>query len=116
MKRQIHANLFYIKFCQNWLSSTLLIFLNTHLGYSLNFTVVYHCHVMGGIPPPCRGIVGKNRSTRSKTIVRRGCPLGSRGGPFTVSHSVNFLWFYMVLDLLSLIFVTYLLTYKPPKD
>ena len=23
-----------------------------HLGYSFNFTVVYLCHVMGGIPPP----------------------------------------------------------------
>ena len=46
------------------------IFLNTHLGYSLNFSVVYHCHIMGGIPPPGRGIVGKNRSTRSKTTER----------------------------------------------
>ena len=39
-----------------------LFFLNTHLGYSLNFTVVCLCHMMGGIPPPSRGIVGKNRS------------------------------------------------------
>ena len=31
---------------------------------------IYLCHVMGGIPPPSRGIVGKNRSTRRKTTVR----------------------------------------------
>ena len=36
-------------------------FSNTHLGISLNFTDV--C-LMGGIPPPSRGIVEKNRSTR----------------------------------------------------
>ena len=36
----------------------------THLGYSFNFTVSCHCQVMGGIPPPSRGIVGENRSTR----------------------------------------------------
>ena len=28
------------------------LFFNCHLGYSFNFTVVYLCHVMGGIPPP----------------------------------------------------------------
>ena len=46
------------------------LFFYTHLGYSLNFTVVYHCQVMGGIPQPSGGIVGKNRSTLSKTTVR----------------------------------------------
>ena len=45
-------------------------FFNTHLSYSLNFTAVCLCHVMGGIPPPSRGIVGKNLSTQSKTTVR----------------------------------------------
>ena len=45
-------------------------FFFTHLGYSLNFTVVYHFLVMGGIPPLSRGIVGKNQSTWSKTTVR----------------------------------------------
>ena len=60
-------------------------FLYTHLGYSLNFTIVCHCHVMGGILLPSRGIVGKNRSSRSKTTVRskKVGPLGSRSGPFT---------------------------------
>ena len=43
-------------------------FLYTHLGYSLNFTVVCLCHVMGK-PPPGRGKVGKNRSTWSKPTV-----------------------------------------------
>ena len=39
----------------------------------------------GGIPLPSRGIVGKNRSARSKTTVRskKVGPLGSRSGPFT---------------------------------
>ena len=46
------------------------IFFYIHLGYSFNFTVVYLCHIMGGIPPPGGGIVGKNQSTRSKTTVR----------------------------------------------
>ena len=44
------------------------LFFNTHLGYSFNFTVFYLCQIMGGIPPPSGGIVGKNRSTR-KLIV-----------------------------------------------
>ena len=37
-------------------------------------------NIMRGIPPPSRGIVGKNWSTRSKTTVRskRGCPLNPR--------------------------------------
>ena len=35
-----------------------------HLSYSFNFTVVYFCQIMGGIPPPSGGIVGKNRITR----------------------------------------------------
>ena len=58
---------------------------NTHLGNSLNFTTVCHCQVMGGIPLPSRGMLGKNRSTQSKTTVRskRVGPLGSRWGPFT---------------------------------
>ena len=40
------------------------------LGYSLNFIIVCHCHFKGGIPPPSRGIVGKNQSAQSKTTVR----------------------------------------------
>ena len=65
--------------------SFFLFFIYIHLGYSLNFTVVYLCLITGGIPPPGGGIVGKNRSTRSKTTVRRERvgPLGSRWGPFT---------------------------------
>ena len=39
-------------------------FLNTHLGFSLIFTVVCHCQVTGGIPPPSGGIGGENRSSR----------------------------------------------------
>ena len=56
-------------------------FFNTHLGYSLNFTVVCHCQVMGGIPSPSGGIVGENWSTRSKATVgsKRVGPLGSNG-------------------------------------
>ena len=46
-------------------------FFNAHLGYSFNFTIVYLCHVIGGIPPPSGVIVGKNWSTRRKTTVRR---------------------------------------------
>ena len=46
------------------------IFFNTHLGYPLNLIFVCHRHVMGGIPLPSRGIVGKNQNTRSKTTVR----------------------------------------------
>ena len=50
----------------------------THLRYPLNFILVCHRHVMGGIPLPSRGIVGKNRRTQSKTTVRskRVGPLG----------------------------------------
>ena len=44
------------------------IFFYTHLGYSLNFTVVCHCQVMGGIPPPSGGIVGENQCTRSIAV------------------------------------------------
>ena len=29
--------------------------------YSFNFTVVYLCQIVGGIPPPSGVIVGKNR-------------------------------------------------------
>ena len=60
-------------------------FFYIHLGYSLYFTVVCLCHITRGIPPPRSGIVGKNRSTRSKTTVRnkRVGPLGSKWGPFT---------------------------------
>ena len=44
------------------------VFLHIHLGYYFNFIVVcYRCS--GGIPPPSRGIVGKNSSARSKTTV-----------------------------------------------
>ena len=51
-------------------------FLNTHLGYSFNFTVVYLCQIKGGIPPPIRGILGKNRSTWNKpsNFVNRDLP------------------------------------------
>ena len=49
----------------------------------------WYCHdsaitiPLGGIPPPGRGIVGKNQSTRSKTTVRskRYFPLKVRRGP-----------------------------------
>ena len=62
-------------------------FLNTHLGYSLNFTVVYHCLNHGGIPPPNRGIVGKNRSTLDLDKSLKCPPAGSWqpccGLPFT---------------------------------
>ena len=52
-----------------WLNSTLvsfkvLFFFNIHFGYSLYFTVVCLWHITRGVPPPGRGIVGKNRSTR----------------------------------------------------
>ena len=76
-----------------------LVFFNTHLGCSLNFTVVCHCQVMGGIPPPSGGMVGKNRSTRSKTTVKskRVGPLGSNGAPLLGFHSVIFLLvFYFI--------------------
>ena len=33
----------------------LLLFCFSHLGYPLNFTFVFHCHVKGGIPLPSRG-------------------------------------------------------------
>ena len=54
---------------------------------------------MGGTPPPRGGIVGKNRSTRSKTTARsktnarskRVGPLGSNGVPLLWSHSDNLL-------------------------
>ena len=39
-----------------------VFFYNTHLGYSLYFTVVCLCHITRGVPPPSGGIVGKNRS------------------------------------------------------
>ena len=57
-------------------------FFYIHLGYSFSFTVVYLCQIIGGIPSPSGGIVGKNRS---KTTVRskRVGPLGSRWGPFS---------------------------------
>ena len=48
---------------------TLILILNkffqTHLGYPLDFIFFFYRHVMGGIPLPSRGIVGKNRSNRS---------------------------------------------------
>ena len=46
----------------------------------------------GGIPPPSRGIVGKNQSTQGKTTVRskRVGPLGQNGAPLLGSHSVTF--------------------------
>ena len=68
-------------------------FFYIHLGYSFNFTDVYLCHIMWGIPPPSGGIVGKNRSTRRKTTVRskRVGPLGSNGAPLLGSHSDTFI-------------------------
>ena len=82
----------YVFYAWNYQGFFLLFFF-THLGYSLNFTVVCHCQVKGGIPPPSRGIVGDNRSTRSKTTVRRKRvgPLGSNGAPLLGSHRVIFL-------------------------
>ena len=55
-------------------------FFNTHLGNPFDFIFVFHRHVMGGILPPSRGIVGKNRSTGNKTTVRskRVGPLGGQ--------------------------------------
>ena len=47
-----------------------IFFFNSHLGYSVNFTVACHRQVVGGIPPPSGDIVGENRSTRSKTTIR----------------------------------------------
>ena len=72
--------------------------LYTHLGYSLDFTVVCHCQVMGGIPPLSGGIVGENQSTRSETSVRskRVGPLGSNGSPLLGSHSVIFLLVFII--------------------
>ena len=32
------------------------VFLNTHLGYSVNFTFVYLWQIKGGIPPPSGGL------------------------------------------------------------
>ena len=43
-------------------------FLNTHLGFSFNFTVTCHRQVMGGILLPSGGIVGENRITRTKHV------------------------------------------------
>ena len=67
----------------------LKVFFYTHLGYPLKFIFVFHSHVMRGIPPPSRGKVGKNWSTRSKTTVRskRVGPLGSNGAPLLRFHS-----------------------------
>ena len=47
--------------------------------------------IMGGIPPPSRGIVGKNRSTRSKTTVRskKVFPLEVRRGPHYITALDN---------------------------
>ena len=55
-----------------------LNFFYTHLSYSFNFTVVYLCQIMGGIPLPSGGVVSKKRSTRRQTTVRskRVRPLG----------------------------------------
>ena len=72
-----------------------------HLGYSLNFTDVYPCHITRGIPPPGGGIVGENRSTRSKTTVRRERvgPLGSRWGPLLlVPYSDTFYFICVLFD------------------
>ena len=59
----------------------------THLGYSSNFTLVCHCQVIGGTPPPSGDIVCENQSTRSKTTLRskRVGPLGSNGDPTVLS-------------------------------
>ena len=48
--------------------STWMLFLNTHLGYPLNF-FCFSWPPQGGIPLPSSK-VGKNRSTRSKNTVR----------------------------------------------
>ena len=63
------------------------------IGYSLNFTVVFHCPYHGGIPPPSRGIVGKNQSTRSKTIVKSNrwvSPKVKRGPLYCLHFSTCF--------------------------
>ena len=50
---------------------------------------------MGGIPSPSGDIVGKNRS---KTTVRSKSlgPLGSNEAPLLGSHSVTFLFIYLL--------------------
>ena len=70
---------------------------------------------MGCIPPPSGGILGKNRSTRSKTTLRskRGgvSPKVWRGPLYLFPHSVNYfcfipysiVWTYLVYFLFSFI-------------
>ena len=60
----------YKIFILKLLSIDEVVFFYTHLGFFLNFTVVFHCLNRGGISPPSRGIVGKNWSTQNKTTVR----------------------------------------------
>ena len=40
-------------------TKSFFLFFYIHLGYSLNFAVVYLCHITRGIPPPGDGKVGK---------------------------------------------------------
>ena len=74
-----------IQYLLSYIRDQFWSFLYTHLSYAFNFTVVYLCHVMVGIPPPSEVIVGKNRSTRRKTTVRSKRVDSSRvkWGPFT---------------------------------
>ena len=83
-------------------------FFNSHRGYSLNFTVVYHCQHHGGIPPPSRGIVGKIRVPGVKPTVRskREVSPRVRRGPITCFN------FFYLLSLLSLFTFSWNLTWK----
>ena len=81
----------YLRFMKN-----ILLFFYTHLGYPLDFIFVFHRHVMGGIPPPSRSIVGKNRSTQGKSTVRSKKEVSPRvrRGPHYLFPSVNFLFYF----------------------
>ena len=50
--------LIFLSPCENMRRDNKCVFF-THLGYLLDFIFVFHRHIMGGIPPPSRGIVGK---------------------------------------------------------
>ena len=68
---------------------------------------------MGGIPPPSRGIVGENRSTRSKTTVRskKVGLLESNGPPLLGSHDVIFLFVFMISLIISPSVIMFLLMF-----
>ena len=51
-------------FFRSWDFLVLDVFFFIQLSSPLDFIFVFHPHVMGGIPPPSRGIVGKNQSTQ----------------------------------------------------